>query len=407
MIRRAVGLTLLLACAGATPARAGSRYSLRGEGEPVLPVGADVRALGGSEAAADVPSLSSNPASLAFADRVRFYGSWVTEWIRTEENLAAGSAVRKEYDGFVPNLGLVFPLPGGLSFGTGLLVDRRQEGKIVQGATTADGRAYVQTFEASGNALGIPILVAKDLGRAQLGAGLDVLLVNSKIRWRNTFAEGSGFLNSDDRDETGLWAASWRAGARVPLGRRAALGAWGSWPRELSGRRRLENDDPQGVSQNLEIDATGETARRIGAGIDVSPRRGVRVTADWTHEAWSDVTSPRSVGTFVDVDRVAAGLEWIPASASGRRWPLRAGFRTEPLHTLDGNGREVRESAFTAGSGFSFADGRGKFDWFVEYARRGDADSEYEEQVVRFGVTLTGLEEWTRRRPPEADADDW
>jgi hypothetical protein len=43
----------------------------------------------------------------------------------------------------------------------------------------------------------------------------------------------------------------------------------------------------------------------------------------------------------------------------------------------------------------------------VEYGWRGERNvNEFAEKVVRFGVTLTGWEQWSRRRPP-VDDDDW
>ena len=387
---------------------AASRYSLRGQGEPVLPATADVRAMGGAEAASRTPGLASNPASLALAAGTRFHGSWLTDWVRTEETLPDGTPVRKEYEGYVPNLGLVFALPAKLRLGSGLLVERRTDGRIVQGAVTPDGLPYRQTFEATGNQLRIPLLLAREAGRVQAGAGLDVVLGNSKIRWRNDFPDGTAFLDSDDRDETGVWGATWRAGVRIPFGTRAAIGAWGAWPGGLSGSRKLENETPQDSTAALSIDFKSETARRYGVGAEVVPAPGWRLATDWVHEAWEGVDSPLAIGTYVDVDRVSVGLEWAKVTEQGLGPPIRVGFRTEPLHTLDGNGREIREMAFTAGSGRAFADGRGQFDWFAEYGQRGKHDeSEFYEQFVRVGITLTGFEEWSKRRSPEAGADDW
>ena len=400
------GMFLFVSCPAIV--RAASRYSLRGEGEPVFPSTADVRALGGAEAASGTPGLASNPASLALQERTRFHGSWLTEWVRTEETLPGRTPVRKEYEGYVPNLGLVFPLPGKLRLGTGLLVERRTDGRIVQGATTPDGQAYQQTFEAKGNLLRIPVLLAREAGPVQLGAGLDVVLKNDTIRWRNDFPDGTAFLDSNDRDETGAWGAAMRAGVRVPLGPRGALGAWGSWPGTLSGSRKLENETPQDSTAALKLDFETGTARRYGVGAEIVPAAGWRVATDWVHEAWNGVDSPLTIGTYVDVDRVSVGLEWAKVTEAGPVRPIRVGFRTEPLHTLDGDGRKIREVAFTAGSGRAFADGRGQFDWFAEYGRRGKHDeSEFHEQFVRVGITLTGFEEWTRRRPPETGTDDW
>ena len=74
---------------------------------------------------------------------------------------------------------------------------------------------------------------------------------------------------------------------------------------------------------------------------------------------------------------------------------------------IDGKGLSVRETFVTAGSGFGLAEGRGLIDWYVEYGWRGEPrDTEYYEQIVRVGVTLTGTEKWGSRARPEEE-DDW
>jgi hypothetical protein len=87
--------------------------------------------------------------------------------------------------------------------------------------------------------------------------------------------------------------------------------------------------------------------------------------------------------------------------------PLRLGFRHENLNFLDGRGEEVDETVITGGSGFGFAGGRGQFDWFAEYGWRGEQNrTEFYEQFVRIGISVTGLEEWTKPSKPEAE-EDW
>lgn len=405
--RRAAAASAILLLAAAS-ASAASRYSLRGEGEPVLPLTSDVRAMGGAEAAGSIPALGTNPATLALAQKTRFYGSWLTDWVRTEETLPDAAPVRKEYEGYVPGLGLVFPMPGRVRLGTGILVDRRAEGRIIQAAEAPDGQDYRQVFQASGNLLRIPVIAARDWSSVQVGAGLDVVLQSAELRWRNDFPDGTAFLDSNDRDDTSGWGVAWRGGVRVPLGSRVALGAWTFRPGGLSGKRTLENDAAQDSTSALRVDFETDTAARYGLGADVRPFGALRVAADWTRESWEGVDAPRTVGTFVDVDRFSVGAEWLHGAEGSLQAPVRAGFRTEPLHTLDGHGREVRESAFSAGTGFAFADGHGRFDTFLEYGWRGTrGESEYYEQFVRFGMTLTGLEDWAGRRAPESDTEDW
>ncbi len=412
---RFFGLTLAALAAvalapSAGPVLADSRYSLRGNGESVQSSSAEIRAQGGAEAVGSEPSLSGNPASLVLSDRTIFFGTYETQWIRTEEPRGAGGLrVRKDYEGLAPNLGLVFPLRGGLRVGAGLLVERRKGGRIESATSTPDGQDYEQVFEVGGNLLRIPVLAGRSFGRVQVGAGLDVLLLNQKLTWENDFpdeAEVEGWRDSQDLDRTSLWGVAWRAGVRVPVGDRLAIGGWYSLPSDLDGSRRIENDDTDD-RDDLKIDRGGEVASRWGLGFEVSPFSRLRLRADVVREGWADLTPLNPLDEFVDVTRIAIGGEWNPTErVRGLQWPIRAGYRTESLHALDGGGREIREHVFTAGSGIGFADGRGTIDWYAEYGWRGVQDeSEYYEQFTRIGLTLTGVEKWGRRRSP-ADEDD-
>jgi hypothetical protein len=346
---------------------------------------------------------------MAFTDRTVFYGTYETEWVRTEEpQEGGGPLVRKDYAGLVPNLCLVYPLPGNLSLGTGLVVERRKGGRIEVDNITASGQDYRQVFDAKGNVLLFPALFAGKIGGIGIGGGLDVVLLNSEIRWRNEFPDDSGFDDSDDLDKISLWGVAWKLGARVPVRSRFVIGGWFSWPSNLDGSRRIENDDPFDSADDLKLDLTGEIASKWSLGIEMTALSNVRILGDWVHENWEDAEPLSVIDRHVNVDRLAAGIEWN-REAGGERlnWPVRVGYRTETLHVIDGKGQEVREHVLTAGSGFGLASGRGVIDWYLEYGWRGVRDeTEYYEQLVRFGVTLTGLEKWSRRRKPEEE-EDW
>ncbi|HMB71429.1 MAG TPA: hypothetical protein VKU85_19125, partial [bacterium] len=403
----ALAALVLLSVGLPLPAVASSRYSLRGEGEATLPQRADARALGGAEAAADIPSLTGNPASLVFTQDSRFYGSWETEWIRAEETLPTENPVAKDYSGYVPNLGLVFPLRNNLTLGLGLLVERRVDARIELPRTVTDGPNYTQVFEATGNHLRIPVGLAWNHPRVQVGSTLDLLLVNSERRWRNDFEPGSEFTDSNDLVKRHLFGVGWRVGARVPVTSRVALGGWLSLPGNVDGDLRFENDDNDD-SDDLVLDLEAELPVRYAVGLELRPTDRWRVAGDWVHEDWEGAEPADTADVHVNVDRFAVGVEW---GERGDSWPARIGYRTEPLHVLDDHdparAEEIREHAVSLGSGFGFAGGRGVLDGYLEYGWRGVADeSEYYEQFVRFGLTLTGFEEWSLRRPPEAE-EDW
>jgi hypothetical protein len=391
----------------ATSAGAQSLYSLRGWGEPHLPSRAGARALGAAEAAGSPATLSGNPANLSQATSATFYGTYATEWLRTEEEVEGGTLERAGYSGTISNICLIWPM-GPVTFGTGFLVGRRAGGKIEQRAETSTGESYLQTFEADGNLLRVPALLAASWKGIEIGAGLDVLLLNAKRRWTNDFTDVDGFVTSSDLVRTSQWGVSWRGGVRVPILRRLHVGGWVSVPDELSGTRTFENLDPTGELDDVETDSTAEVAPAAAVGFELRLFTRVRIVGDWAREFWKDVAQPDGISTFVDVDRYAGGFEWAASGWGGPRWPLRLGYRTENLHTLDADGSDVREHFVTAGSGFTVGDGRGAIDWFIEYGQRGERhQSEFFEEIWRVGISLTGSETWARRRQPEEEIEDW
>ncbi len=397
-------VAVVTVAASPSPGACQSLYSLRGPGETNVPLPAKHRALGGTSVAGTTPGIYGNPALLGLADRATFTGTYFLDWTRTEEERGGAPAgVRKEYAGTMTNLTVLFPLPRSLVFGTGLVFDRRIDGRI-EAASSIEGQTYTQSFERDGNLIRFPALLAHRGEKTHVGAGIDLVLFNAKTRWRNEFPSGSGFVSSSDLDRETLWSVDPKIGVRQTVGPRLSFGAWGSWPRELRGERFLESDDPADRSQDVKLHLEGDLAPTWSLGFEAAPHGRWRVAADWTYEAWTGRSSPRSPDELDDVHRFAVGVERVGSAGRGLKTsPVRVGFRTEALAARDGNDRRVRENVATLGSGFGFSGGSGQFDWALEYGRRGGGENEFREQFVRFGVTLTGFERWTKRRAPEEE----
>jgi hypothetical protein len=402
MMRRLCGAAILLSAVLSSTARGQSLYSLRGFGEDTAAQSSLSRALGATGAALASPGIYANPAQLMFAQRTMFSGTLGIDWTKTDENATGKS--RQEYGFTVSNLSLMFPLTPSLVLGTGLLFDRRIDGQI-ETEGVIESQPYVQVFREEGNLIRFPALLGARAGGMEFGGGIDVLLFTTKRSWQNRFDLGSGFNSSADLNRETLWSVAGKLGVRRAFGQRFAVGAWGAWPRELRGNRFLESDDAQDDPGDVKIHVEEDLAPSATLGVEsfVLPR--LRVVFDAGYEAWEEQT-PRTPGDeYQDVYRFAVGVERIPVDRSGflGSFPLRAGFRIQPLHVLDANSEQVTEMIWSAGAGLGFADGGGQFDWVIEYGLRGDDGNEFQEQFWRFSATLTGLERWTRRRPPEAD----
>lgn len=399
----AVAAAALMLCFAADSG-AESLYSLRGPGESTVPIPARHRALGGTSVAGTTPGVYGNPALLGFADRTTFTGTYFLDWTKTEADPPAGEdGARQEYAGALTNLSILFPLPRSFVFGTGVIYDRRIEGSITTDASI-EGQSYQQVFERDGNLLRFPAMFAKTSGTTRVGAGADFVLFNVQTRWRNLFPSGVGFFSSSDLDRETLWTLEPKAGVRQALGPRLSMGAWASWARELRGNRFLEADDPDDDEEDVKLHVEGDLAPTMALGFEAIPREGWRVALDWNYEAWGGTTPPSSIDELDDVHRFAVGAEWSPREKTGlKASPIRFGFRTEQLAARDAGGRRVRENVLTAGSGFGFSGGSGQFDWAIEGGQRGGDENEFRESFVRFGLTLTGFEKWSKRRPPEEE----
>jgi hypothetical protein len=92
----------------------------------------------------------------------------------------------------------------------------------------------------------------------------------------------------------------------------------------------------------------------------------------------------------------ALGVEYRPR---GGRFPIRASARMEKLPYTLPAGEEISRVAFSLGTGLLFRTGRGKLDTTLQFAKTGSIDTNtYEDQTVRFYISITGSENWSTKR---------
>lgn len=121
----------------------------------------------------------------------------------------------------------------------------------------------------------------------------------------------------------------------------------------------------------------------------------------WTRKAPEPVGFEQFEDALGDESLLAFGLERRAASEHGfmSRIPLRIGFYRNRWHIEFPAGEPVISTFFTCGSGFPFPGGAGNLDFTLEFGKIGSITGNgIDEKVVRFGVSISLSEAWSRRK---------
>ena len=139
-------------------------------------------------------------------------------------------------------------------------------------------------------------------------------------------------------------------------------------------------------------------AWKFGATLQL--HRKLMLTTDYLWREWrvydGNLFEAEAVGNEW---RVGAGMEWQREGRVDFRW----GFSHQQWPQIVG-GNALKETTFHLGTGFDISDEKSRIDLAVEYALIGDIDRNiFEERTFRFVVSISGQEEWKRRRPNVED----
>lgn len=258
--------------------------------------------------------------------------------------------------------------------------------------------AHTRFFERRGALFRVPALATFRLFRdLRLGFRLDSYFFNIEEDYDLVFDDTS-IRTTRERLVMGGSGTGGTFGLMVPLLRFGHAGFVYSTSATLDGDRERE-----GASGSVDKEAVRvEVPERFGAGITLKPAEQWTVGGEISTAAWEDVSDTLSaLGGYSDVVSYGFGVERMPGRDDPwfLAFPIRAGYRIEPLSLVSEEGREIDRRIFSCGSGFVLGEGRGRCDFGLEYGRIGSrANIGMEESWYRFVIGFTGQEPWRKRK---------
>jgi len=394
-----VAATLVLLLGALLPAdraAADSQFGSNALGVGVRPVHVRAWAMGGLETAlADSSRLSlANPALAAGMKRVSMSLLYHAERIRAESPEGTHSY---NASGF-PLFEFLIPVGDRLAFGFGYQELQDMGTARIRLESFGDPVDYTTFFERHGSVFRVPGVVAIRLFRdVRIGFRLDTYFLSVEEDYDLDFAD-SDIRDTRERFLLGGDGNAAAAGLLLPLGRSGHLGL--SWSDEAVLQTDREREGLSGTVLN-ERTRIG-VASRFSAGLAWRFGGGWTAGAEYAWTGWEEVEDTlAALGGYADVTSYAFGLERMPGRDDPWfvRFPLRAGFRVDPLMVRDREGNRIDRWAVTCGTGFELGGGAGICDLAVEFGRIGDREENgLRESYTRFVVGFTAQEPWRRRK---------
>lgn len=383
------------ACAlGATrPARAESVFGLNLVGERLDIGDARTAALGGFVQLMDdsLGVLQYNPATVAWARRVTF---GVAGYVTSDQNRTP-DLEEKSVSTKLSGLAFAFPIfSNRVSASAGFRGRYDPDGEFSVTQQTSEGDVYADRLERSGGLWTVPFALAVDLGRhAKVGGYYTLERGTLQNRWIVDF-EGPSTADAVSNENREFTANGWGAGvllrpiARVSLG----LAYEAAIDYDVAVEETYTNS-----SANFSYDEvvslperwTGSATVRAGAGLTIYAGASV---SDF--EQFRGLAFPVERLTREEV--ASLGIEYRRGNSA---LPIRVSARYEQLPYTMPDGEAIHKTAFTLGTGLLFRSRTGKLDLALQFGKTGDVGSNgYEDQFMRFFLSIAGSEEWKRKR---------
>jgi len=383
-MRRRTILAMALVAAAIAPAPSAaaddSVFGIRGLGLMGRPLSARAAGAGGAFALFD-PGTALNPSALGLFRSPAGWAVSASSWWRYDggASSAALGSTRFPLFGFASPVGRKLTV----SFAVSDYLDRSWAVRTTKDTVL---RSDTVTFEdearSSGGVSDLRLGAAYTVSPVlTVGAGLHVLSGSTRLSVERTFTMADSSATYVDYSDLAVtdfsgWGAS--VGAQLRIGNRMAASATAR------------------VNSRLKAAATnGATARvsmpaEFSAGLMFAPAARTTVALSVGRQTWeraADDLEAAGQERSRSVWSVAVGGEYENAPLLGGRFPVRAGYRWRQL-PFRANGATLDERAFSAGIGFSFAEGRAVLDVGVDSGRRSAGATSERFTTAFVGVTI-------------------
>jgi hypothetical protein len=387
-----VALLLGAVVALSTAARAESIFGLNLLGERFETGDARIAALGGFVQMSDdsLGVLQYNPAMVAWCKRVTFGAAGYVTTDRNKSATLDEKTVRTKFSTFAFGFPL-FRKRLSMSFGYRGRYD--PDGSFRETLTTDTGQAYVSIYNRSGGLWSVPFTLAFDAGKyAKIGAYYSIENGTLEDQWVVDF-QGASTTDATSTRTRSLSGHGWGAGAAVRPIPKLSLGVAyeAAINYDTAVKERYTN-----AAANASYNETTTLPERWTASATFRVSPGFVVHAGG---AMSDFT--RFSGLAFPVDQLtreeiaSLGVEY----ARGRSIPLRLSVTYEQLPYTLPDTQKITKMGFAIGTGLLFKSGRGKIDTALQFAKTGSVSTnDYQDKSVRFYLSITGSEEWKRKR---------
>lgn len=386
----------LLVCAH--PLIGGSILSSHGLGLPYD--NPTVRAMGMGYAALANPSSSriehTNPAGLAYTRTTQLTIQGIFHQNRYKDPESNATSYYANFDGFH----FAVPFGKGLTASFGLKPVTRVDYRIAF-ADQIESDAYTRSLKGSGGINRFAFAAAwTPANRVSIGVRASFLVGRIIEESRNRFESASDFTSSHDRISTYAHGFNWTAGLIVRPARAWTVGAVYSPSANLD----TEIDLSQIFSTSSLRDGLIRYPSSYGIGISYLLRNRFLIAMDYQVIEWSGLhINETGLEETRNSPRIAFGVEKTPSTgpyaAYLKRIPLRLGFCYQPYYILDPNGEALSEFWATFGFGLPLFHDTSHLDFMIGLGRRGSLETNgLEENLIRFGVSITGGEQWFVRK---------
>jgi len=373
-------------------------FGSRSFGCPVVQVDGRSWGMGGAAVAVTGENFSTlNPAVVAKFYRSGLTGMMIPEYRRPRD--AANSVNLRSFT--VPIARAVFPLRNRFVASGGIKQDYDLDWRF-DGEKIFDGETLNEYISSEGSLFSLYGCLGRSFGR-HFSAGIQVDFHKGRQEriWylQSSQSDEEDNLISRDIVRNRFSGQSFTAGVLYQPFKWLGVGF------SYKPGYDLSIDETLLAGTGYEEKRTGsmEVPGTLAFGLSVQPIDKLTVGFDVESSSWSSVDRSRELPFAMnDYRRLSLGLEFVPSrdplAVYWKKWPLRTGimYRTLPSRV---DGRSVDELSLVFGVGIGLREGRGRFDFFTQYTRRGSLDEiGLEERVIAFGISLSGFEKWVPRR---------